>query len=232
MTYQRRAGSVPVSFSLDARDAHAVIPGITRRPAVVSALDVSPAGPQSSPRPGWVTSMVVGACCVVAGLVAWLATGHRWWEVLGLAVTAVLLGARVHYRVLRALLPGRSGLPEMVSGRARELVLVIGVFGPGLAGMVAWAGTHDWRWAVTGLTVGAVMPAVALLPLPGIATAILPSAEFAFGAMLLLVGIPGVLLGWLWTAAASVVFYGGIITVGGALLSMLTATLVVVRDSG
>jgi hypothetical protein len=242
MRHQRPAGSVLVSLDLTTRahDARAAIREARPfRPAadrvVVPPPDRQPTAPESGmPESGVPTSVVAAACCLGIGLVAWPATGHSWWALVGLATAAVLLAARPYHRTLSTVLTAspreRSGLPGVLRRRAPELLIAIGAFGPGLAGVAIGVGTGDWRWAVTGLIAGAVLPGVALLPMPGVATRVLPSAEFAFGAMLLLVGVPGVLLGWMWTANATILVYGGIITLGGALLSLCTATLLVARD--
>ncbi len=196
------------------------------------------ARPVSPPRQ-WATaiSLAAGGCCLVAGTVASVATGAQGWSLVGLAATAVLLGAGVYSRVLRALLralPRTGGRgPDLVDAPdpgALGLLVLAGVLGVVVAGIVTWATTQDWRWAVTGVAIAAVLPGIALVAIPGMAADILPSAESIFGAVLLLVGAPGVVLGWMWTADTPVLFYGANITVGGALLSLCTATLVASGD--
>jgi hypothetical protein len=206
-----------------------------RRAAVDGALDLSPTvgrPPQASSTGGGY--LVAGGCLVIAGIAAWLVFGHDGWALVGLAATAVVLGARVYYRLIRALLPyvlpgghAPTGSPYRT---ALRVLAPTGVFVPTVAGIVLTAGTHEWRWVVTGLVISAVLPAVGMLPIPGAATDILPSAEFVFGAGLLLLGVPAVVLAWLWTDVPSVLLYGGMISVCGTMLSLLTATLLVSRD--
>jgi hypothetical protein len=236
MRHQRPAGSVLVSLDLTTRahDARAAIRDARPFRRAADSVVVPPL-PKPQPESAVSASVVAAACCLGIGLVAWPATGHLWCALVGLGAAAILLVAPLYHRILSTVLTAsprqRSRLPGVVRRRAPELLIGIGGFGPGLAGVATGVGTGDWRWAITGLAVGAVLPGVALLPMPGVATRILPSAEFAFGAMLLLVGVPGVLLGWMWTADTTILVYGGVITLGGTLLSLCTATLLVARDS-
>jgi hypothetical protein len=86
--------------------------------------------------------------------------------------------------------------------RAPELIAAGGIGGLSVAGIAAGAFTGEWRWAVTGFAAGAALPVIGLVVMAMVAIAragALSEGHLLFAALLLATGVPGVVLGALWT---------------------------------
>lgn len=185
--------------------------------------------------PGWVTPMsaLAAVTCLVAGFAAWPFTGHGWWAIVGSAAATALVSAGVYYRFARSHWPslddGIADIWDQLYVRAPALLVAVGVAVPAVAGAMVWTGTGDWRWVVTGLMIGTMLPPVGAAVVVLFGSDTLSTGQLAFSGFLLLVGLPGALLGWMWTTDVSVLLYAGGITVAGVLLTAFSATSNVLR---
>lgn len=182
--------------------------------------------------------MGLGAVAFLTGVALALCSESGWWALLG-ATGAVACGAAVaYYRISRSAWsrtwietgsgpgdPGDAPLDRLVF-RAPEAFVATGVAVPCLCGVLSAVLTGEWRWAETGFVVGAVLPVFG-----GIVTALvveirsgpLSFGHLLFAGLLVVGGLPGILLGWLWTSDTRVFLFGGPVVAVAAVVSALAS---------
>jgi hypothetical protein len=158
-------------------------------------------------------ALVLAVAALTGGGLASLLSGEGRGIELGASAAAALAAAAFAYRFGRSAWgPGarteeafterRQDVVARLAFRAPELIIAGGIGGPSVAGTVAGAFTGEWRWAATGFAAGAALPVIGFVVMAMVAVApagTLSDGHLLFAALLLAAGVPGVVLGALWT---------------------------------
>lgn len=154
---------------------------------------------------------------------------------MGTAAVAALTSGAVLYRAVRGLWPRRFASIEggyadgadVAAGWLPEAIVLVAVVLPSAVGVAIAASANDWRWAVTGMATGALVPVVGVLAATlGVADRVdggMELGQAVVAVLVVAVGLPIALLAWMWSGDAVVFLTGGGICLGLAMVMLLFA---------